>query len=291
MARDLIPPPSPAGRPTTPDGTPNLIELPPEPVTEADAPKGPPPGPSQFRNRFGFLLGALGGVFIATALVLVVMITTNGNNPDDAILAPNWSKWQPSNTDDINAGAAQIAEHVGAEYKHPNGQQLLLVEGQKLPVRVLLQPASGSIAKYDGPGVVYQLNGLGPNGSIKDGKPSEKRLKLIHREALELALYTFRYLPDVEMVVALLPPPPPTAEETAAASAGLATTNPNAKTAVFYRPGDLKAQLQVPLGHTLSAKAPNPDTIGGRELKTVELLTQSNIFKWSLQQSDLVLTR
>ncbi len=57
----------------------------------------------------------------------------------------------------------------------------------------------------DGPGVLYQLNGLGPNGSIMGGKPSRARLKLVHREALELALYTFRYLPDVEMVVTLLP--------------------------------------------------------------------------------------
>jgi len=58
MARDLIPPNSPAGRPTTPDGTPNLIELPPEPPRSgaepaqvADLP------PSEYRNRFGFVMG------------------------------------------------------------------------------------------------------------------------------------------------------------------------------------------------------------------------------------------
>ena len=44
------------------------------------------------------------------------------------------------------------------------------------------------------------------------GKPSQERLKVLHREALELALYTFRYLPDVEGVVTLLPPPPPEAD-------------------------------------------------------------------------------
>jgi hypothetical protein len=290
MARDLIPPASPAGRPPA-DGTPNLIELPPEPSRSAAEPAmGPPPGPSEFRNRFGFLLGALAGVFIAAALVLVVVLSTSSDNADDAGLAPNWSRWQPSVTS-VEGGAAEIAKHVGAEYKHPNGQQLVLVTGERLPVNVALQPASGPITVFDGTGVVYQLNGLGPKGSIKGGTPSAKRLQLIHREALELTLYTFRYLPDVEMVVTLLPPPPPSAEQTAASAAGLSTTNENEQTAVFYRPGDLKPQLQVPLGQTLSAKAPNPDTIGGAEAKTVETLTQSNIFKWSADQQMLVLTR
>ena len=77
MARDLIPPSSPAGRPA-PDGTPNLIELPPEPPRSPAASRrcAEPFGPSQFRNRFGFLLGALAGILIAAALVGVVVLST-----------------------------------------------------------------------------------------------------------------------------------------------------------------------------------------------------------------------
>ena len=116
--------------------------------------------------------------------------------------------------------------------------------------------------------MVYKLNGLGPNGSIKGGTPSAARLQVIHREALELALYTFRYLPDVDMVVTLLPPPPPSsatrqphasASATPAASTATATNlhgqpaDASTQTALFYRPGDLKQYLQIPLGATVSA--------------------------------------
>ena len=56
MARDLIPPPSPAGRPDL-EGTQTLrfVDLPPEPVTEAPAPPKVEQKlnlpPSQYRNR------------------------------------------------------------------------------------------------------------------------------------------------------------------------------------------------------------------------------------------------
>ena len=76
----------------------------------------------------------------------------------------------------------------------------------------------GNIEVVDGNTVIYQLNGLGTNLSINIGEPSIERLKVLQREALELALYTFRYLPDVEGVVTLLPPPPPEASATATAT-------------------------------------------------------------------------
>ena len=59
----------------------------------------------------------------------------------------------------------------------------------------------------------------GRAGSIKGGKASEERHKVLQREALELALYTFRYLPDADGVVTVLPPPPPAAAATASPTA------------------------------------------------------------------------
>ncbi len=161
---------------------------------------------------------------------------------------------------------------------------------------VTLRPATGEISTFDGPGVIYQLNGLGQNGSIKGGTPSVSRQQLVRREALELALYTFRYLPEVEMVVALLPPPPP-GQASAAATAsptptpspapgvgGLlaAPSPPEHMNAIFYRPGDLKPQLQVPLGMTVPADAPTPENMGGQEGVIVDQLTNSNFFRWSV---------
>src|ERR1700712_4145462 len=117
MASDLIPPPSPAGKPPSPDGppssggTPNLIELPPEsPLAGAEPAAGPPPGPSEFRNRFGFLLGALAGVFIAAALAAAIVLASGGGGAQDEGLAPNWSRWQPPDTS-IEAGSQEIATH------------------------------------------------------------------------------------------------------------------------------------------------------------------------------------
>jgi hypothetical protein len=294
MARDLIPPPSPAGRPT-PDGTPNLIELPPEsPLAAPEPEKGPPPGPSQFRNRFGFLMGALAGVFIAAALVAVIVVTDNGSDGVDEGLAPNWSRWQPADHS-IDQGAMEIAQHVGAEYKHPDGRQLVDIKGGELPSDVNLVVRSSGITNIDGTRVLYTLDGLGPNQSIKGGTPSESRLKVLHREALELALYTFRYLPDAESVTVWLPPPPPTDKEKQAAALATATGVPPAtsapKTVLFYRPGDLRQQLQMPLGNTLAPRAPSTDKYSGAEADNVDTLTLSNKFDLTVEGNQVVLDR
>src|SRR3954447_11416211 len=216
MARDLIPPPSPAGRPQTPDGRapdrrPNLIELPPEAPRSGAQPaqEQPKSGPSRFRNRFGFLLGGLAGIVLAAAVVAGIVIYDQSNDPaEDAGLATNWSKWHPSDTT-VEGGASEIANHVAAEYKHADGKQLVKVTGGPLGIGVALRPSSGTISSFSGNGVLYQLDGLGPSGSIKGGTPSAECLQLVRREALELALYTFRSLPDADMVVTFLPPPPP----------------------------------------------------------------------------------
>ncbi len=291
MAPDLIPPPSPAGRPQ-PEGTPVLVELPPEPPPAAPVqpqPTGPLP-PTRFRNRFGFLMGALAGVVVASSLVLAVVLSTTGGDPAvDEGLHPNWSKWHPEDTT-IEGGAAEIAKKVGAEYRHPDGKQLVLVTGGPLDLQVALRPATGDIEVIDGNTVIYQLNGLGPNLSIKGGEPSEDRLKVLQREALELALYTFRYLPDVDGVVTVLPPPPPEASATATATpaAGAAVTPTptpaptTSRNAIFYRPGDLKPQLQTPLGNTLAAQAPTADTLRDNEAQAIDTLTLSNRFVASI---------
>jgi hypothetical protein len=282
MARDLIPPPSPAGRASA-DGTPNLVELPPEAppvVTAATAPSAP----SEFRHRFGFLLGGLGGVVIAAAAVAAIVISTGGR-PDEGF-AKNWSKWRPLETT-MTAGPAEIATHVGAQYRGDDGKQLVAVSGgplevQGIPLDVALRPGQGDIRLFNGHHAVrYVLNGLGPQGSIIGGTVSKSRHQLLRREALELALYSFRYLPDVDMVVTLLPPPPPKDGATATQSG----TASNPYQAVFYRPGDLKPQLQVPLGVTVPKSAPKPQRMGGAEGQRVDSLTLSNLFQAFYTQS------
>jgi hypothetical protein len=287
MAKDLIPPPAPSGRPAlqgTSEGTPRLVELPPERATvEAPAPPRRHLAPTKFRNRFGFLVGALGGALIAAAAVTAIVLSTGG--PPNEGLYANWSSWRPQDRS-LTGGGAEIAKHVETQYRLGNGKQLVSVAASGLEVQgvkldVALRPGQGDIQMLSGGHAIrYTLNGLGPRGSILGGEASKPRHQLLRREALELALYSFRYLPDADIVVTLLPPPPPAKDEDTTTTATAAPVQ-----AVFYRPGDLRSQLLVPLGVTVPAKAPKPETMGGEEGKRVDSLTLSNLFQMSYTQT------
>jgi hypothetical protein len=249
MARDLIPPPSPAGRPrgdaeaererarereeqrrkqgslwhrsaeaeaTEPRAADAIVAADPDAASEEArdaATRTPAPRETPYRSRFGLVLGGLIGLAIATvAIGAAVYVGTDGNNgaPD------GWSTWKPS-ADGGVAAAKQIATHVGRKYRLSDGNQIVGVQAGPLevfnvPLEVALRtaPQGGNIDFIDGKGLMFTLNGLGPKGSIRGGKPSEERHLLLRREALELALYTFRYIKGVDEVVALLPPKPPT---------------------------------------------------------------------------------
>src|SRR5215211_2049114 len=248
MARDLIPPPSPAGRPsgdaeaererarereearrrqgglwsrsseaeaTQLDTTSALVAADPEAASEEarDQAAAPSRADAPYRSRFGLVLGALIGLAIATVAVgAAVFVGTGGNNgaPD------GWSGWKPEADSGVDA-AKEIATHVGRNYLLADGNQIVGVQAGPLevfnvPLEVALRtaPQGGNIDFIDGKGLMFTLNGLGPKGSIRGGKPSEERHLLLRREALELALYTFRYIDGVDEVVALLPPKPPT---------------------------------------------------------------------------------
>jgi hypothetical protein len=237
---------------------------------------------TRYRPRFGFILGAVIGVAMA-AVALGTMLTLDA--ADDGVPA-GWSDWRPQADD--NAGAAQeIAEHVAPEYRLSDTQQIVAVrssplelQGRSISVVLRDRVAGGKIELIDGKGVMYTLNGLGPNGSIKGGEPSEERHLLLRREALELALYTFRYAGDVDMVVTLLPPKPP--EPGDAQAVGTLPPVP----ALFFRPGDLKSQLDVPLTATIPPDTPRAQELKpkGPEAQRIDALTLSNLFEASFTQ-------
>ncbi|HKH18745.1 MAG TPA: hypothetical protein VKA57_14550 [Solirubrobacteraceae bacterium] len=297
MAEDLIPPPSPAGRPEPESsesagriaeglwsggegGARTASAAPPE--GEAPAAAARPLAASPYRSRFGFIVGALIGV----ALAAVGLGTILALKTSEKGAAEGWSDWRPTSDDELGA-AKQIAKHVGVKYRLGDADQLVAVQssGMELadrPLGVALRTAArgGDIELIDGHGVLYTLNGLGKFGSIAGGKPSEERLLLLKREALELALYTFRYADDVDMVVTLLPPPPPKPDEQA--TAGQLPPVP----ALFYRPGDLRGELGVPLESTLPALTPRPEQVDldKPEAKRIDALTRSNSFTATFQQ-------
>ena len=305
MAGDLIPPPSPAGRPDadpvaeyrTDEAPARVFEDVEEPAATA-APE--PAGPTPYRSRFGFALGALGGAGMIALIVLIALLTT-GKQADDATLAGGWSSWQPSTTD-RTTGARQIAAHVGARYKRGDGSQLVQVLGGPLQVTVgsgvdrqsvgldvIMRPENGGLQEISGENaVMYILNGLGERGSIRSGRPTKARGLLTRREGLELALYSFRYLEGVDMVVTMLPPPPQdTAADGTRSGQGTAEAAPEEAPmlALFYRPGDLEPQLSVPLEYTLPPTPPKPESFAGPEALRVNALTEQNVFQASFQQA------
>jgi hypothetical protein len=278
VAGDLIPPPSPARRsPPDPGADPEAnAQLEAAAALAADA-AAPPPGPSPFRGRFGFLFGALAGIAACAIGVLAVLLATP---PDDGPkLADNWSRWQPSTADMVD-GAQSIAAHVGLKYKLDGGDQLVSVRSSALelqgaPIGVAVRPKGGELEILEGEGLLYLLNGLGPNGTLAGGPATEARGRLLMREALELALYSFRYLEDVTMVAVLLP------QGSQQESAG--STSQQQTRAVFYRPGDLLGELQVPLARTLSPQTPRPKTMTKAESARIDALTLRNVFLASVQ--------
>src|SRR3954454_899557 len=231
----------------------------------ADAPESP------HAPRFQFLLGALlalGAVALAAALALSV----GGKSTQSDGLA--WSPWRPT-SDPVSS----ISDHIGKEYRLSDGQQLVAVTGSGLtiaglPMQIALRESAangGDISLLQGKGVLYRLCGLGPKCAIDKGKPSTGRHLLLRREALELALYTFRYVKDIDQVVVFMPPK--------------LGDDPNQ--ALLFRKGDVSAELARPLRTTLARHTPSVAGVNtSPDSALVNRLTTQTLYSFSLTQGN-----
>jgi hypothetical protein len=227
---------------------------------------------SSFAPRFHFLTGALMAVGLAAIAGLVLFIAIpSGGGGDNGV--DNWSSWAPSN--DGQAGAQQIADHVGVQYKLPNGRQIVNVgvsglEIQGVPLAVAVRKDAsqgGAIKVFNDPGVIYHLCGLGQSCAIDSGKPSIARGLLLRREALELALYTFRYLSDVHQVLVFMPP----------------VQGKTPSQALFFREGDVARELDRPLTASLSPRVPSVASVNvSPDTGLVQQITLPKTFTFSL---------
>lgn len=252
--------------------------------TPAPAEPTPPETGSRHLHRrrflvaYGLLACALGAA--VAGLVLALGSSIRGSTA--------WSSWRP--TGGGIAAARAIAAHVAPDYRLPNGKQLVDViakapsvspGNQTIPVHYLaVRGTKGSgdqiLDVSASNSVMYSLCGLGPSCSIATGTASVARGRLVRREILELALYTFRYVHGVENVVAFMPPQP----------------GSQPQYVVYLRKADLGTQLDQPLTQTLTAKTPLPNTIPAREVRLVDATTESRVFSFSLsqaQQGDAIL--
>jgi hypothetical protein len=225
---------------------------------------------SQYAPRFHFMTGALVAVALAAIGGLALFIALPGGGTDSG---QRWSAWTP--TTGGTAGAEQIAEHIGPQYRLPNGRQIVNVgvsglelQGVPLAVAVRDDPAQGgNIHVFDDSGVIYHLCGLGPSCAIDSGKPSKQRGLLLRREALELALYSFRYLGDVHQVVVFMPP----------------VKGQTPSQALFFREGDVARELDRPLTASLSPRVPSVGTVTvSPDTPLVVQITSPKTFDFSL---------
>jgi hypothetical protein len=214
-----------------------------------------------FRGRFIAAFVVLSFVLAASVGGIVALVVTGPPKPDTG-----WSSWQPSPKADR---AQQIANHVAASYRLDGGGQLVSVKpgplalGDGTPLYLVVGAPSSTgeptFTYVSGNSVVYEMCGLGAACAIK-GKASTTRFMLVRREALELALYTFKYDGDVDSVVVL---PPTKTDDTVA---------------LLFRREHMRTALSRPLAATLKGPAPTVKQLDKKAIQLVSALTSRNLF-------------
>jgi hypothetical protein len=259
------------------------------------------PHAHKFRAATALLVGfALGALVVAGA----ILASHKGHTSSVA-----WSAWKPP--DSGTAGATEIADHLAPLYRISDINQLAVVTVVNLAnanaaaaqqssgttttapgglqVAVRTDPRSSAVSLLTGNTIAFNLCGIGgSNCSIGVGTPSTSRLLLLRREALELALYTFKYLSGTQNVVAILPP-----GYTTQACIGLcpkpnqrSTTKPT-DIALLFLHDELQPWLSQPLNQTLPETFPPsaPQMSAAPEAGLVDQITARGLFSENVEQA------
>ena len=235
------------------------------------------PPRKRYAARFVGVYAALFVVLAAGVTGLVLLVTQPAKKA-----APIWSSWKPVGNDPALI-ANQIAQYVSGEYLFKDGKALVGIQaaepsvfavssGASIPVQAVVlrgqAAVKGSIVVHPtNHALQYQLCGGGTGCSIGRGKPSAARGVVVRREAVELALYTFKYVPAIDSVIALLPP-----------------VAQKPQLAVYVRRSDLAAQLRSPLRISLPPTPPIPSSGGTLRELPVDEVALSKVFKSQPQQ-------
>ena len=228
--------------------------------------------PQRTTDRFTIGYVILGVAVVIAALVLAVQL----GDSKTTVAPDTWSAWKPNPALGVN-GIVEIADHVGQRYTLADGNQLVVIKasypghvGELDPsaVRAKTLDVSTLVIANTAPDgqvsytagfptfpttVEYQLCGASPKCRIPGGMTAKTQAKL-HREGLELALYTFHYIPELTNVVEIFPPGP----------------GGKPSRAVVLGSSQLAAVLQAPLGATLPAKP-----VAGEQASISRLMTAS----------------
>jgi hypothetical protein len=251
-----------------------------------------------YGGKFRAATIVLGGIAVAALAiaVAVVLANTGGTKVGGAGNAKTWSAWSPSSSG--TKGVTEIAEQIAPFYRLSPSKQLDVVT----PLSLSVPTSSGTItgngpvpvvntgtAKVEklsllpGHTVAFNICGIGNSNCALAGKPSSARLLLLRREALELALYTFKYISGTQNVIALLPPGH---HETTNASAKKKTSKPLSVGVLFAKP-ELQQFLNTPLKKTLASIPPEvpqlPVWIPTSDAALVDQVTARSLFQSSVE--------
>jgi hypothetical protein len=255
-------------------GTPRPADLLVAPSPEATASKTR----RYLTRRFIAVYAALGLVLVGSIVAFVVFALRPTISPAKA-----WSSWRPS-SGRTPAVAKQIADHVAPRYRLSQGGQLVAIvpsapavtagtQNVAINAVAIRQPQSGTTdVKQLSPGKteMYSFCGLGEHCAIATGQPSQTRGQLVRREALETALYTFKYVPVIDSVIVFMPP---------------RRDMPNQTTVLFFERERLSSRLKMPLSDTLPLrKPPSSDTYNSVEAATIDGLTLPSLYTSNLTQ-------
>ncbi len=230
----------------------------------------------RYTGRFILIYGGLAAVLIAAVSGLVVLLAGSSIGSQ---FEGSWSSWKPTKgTTAVVTG--QIAQHVAQQYKLGKGgaQLLAVVSGppqlangtHKVLISHIAVRAKPSDVQVFPSGSTWtdQLCGLGTACSIASGQATYTRGRLVRREALEVALYTFKFVPGINSVVAFMPPPP-----------GQTTTE-----LLYLQKAQLQKQLSQPLDKTLPlASPPLPTAADPTEAATIDKLTLPSVYSYTVQ--------
>jgi hypothetical protein len=218
-------------------------------------------------RRFTLAYVALAGIFGAAVGTFIVLEERSGPIPP-----PAWSAWKPTTSNPVEA-QKQIANHVGARYHLPNEKKLVDVLAgqpgqpsdpiQTVAIARTLSPREKSDlrARVDtSQTAMYVLCGDSKTCAIEQ-QPT--RLDALRGEALELALYTLRYIHEANSVVTFI---------------GLSRV-------LFVTRSEFSRQLQVPLHTTLpQANAATPENLSRITSKNVDALTGPRLFEFRVNR-------
>jgi hypothetical protein len=220
------------------------------------------------QRRFGLAYIVLAiGVGVAVGLGIVLVGRGSGHTASTGA-----KSFSPSQTGEL--GAKEIARYVGHKYRLATGGELVAVIGER-PNFQNLQLFNYLIRPHDAQypndfklfpvdnGIMYSMCGLGSTCAVSTADPT---MRLLKREALELAYYTFKSDPAVDTVTTLLPP----AQQT-----GLA---------VIFRRGQLAGLIQRPLSSYLPEHSTlKPGSVSDAELERIDLVEDQALFGYDTQ--------